>query len=133
MYVRESVCVCVRAQLCLTLCDPMDCSLPVSSVRDSPGKNTGMGCHILLQGMFPTRGLNPGLPHCRQILHRLSHQGSRDPVLSFPRSKFVCVCVQSCTTLCDPTDCSPPGSLSMKFSRQEILEWVAISYSRASS
>ena len=43
---------------------------------DSPGKNTGVGCHSFLQGIFPTQGSNPGLPHCRQILYRLSHQGS---------------------------------------------------------
>ena len=43
---------------------------------DSPGKNTGVGCHFLLQGIFLTQGLNPGLLHCRQILHCLSHQGS---------------------------------------------------------
>ena len=43
---------------------------------DSPGKNTEVGCHFLLQGIFPTQGSNPGLLHCRQILHRLSHQGS---------------------------------------------------------
>ena len=36
----------------------------------------GMGCHSLLQGIFLTQGLNPGLPHCRQILYQLSHQGS---------------------------------------------------------
>ena len=36
---------------------------------DSPGKNTGMGCHSLLQGIFPTQGLNLGLLHCRQILY----------------------------------------------------------------
>ena len=41
-----------------------------------PGKNTGVGCYFLLQGIFPTLGLNPGLPHCRQTLHHLSHQGS---------------------------------------------------------
>ena len=35
-----------------------------------------VGCHALLQGIFPTQGLNPGLPHCKQILHRLSHQRS---------------------------------------------------------
>ena len=35
-----------------------------------------MGSLSLLQGIFPTQGLNPGLPHCRQILHQLSHQGS---------------------------------------------------------
>ena len=55
----------------------MNGSLPGSSVHGgSPGKNTGVGCHALLQGIFPTQGLNPGLPHCRQILYHLSHQGS---------------------------------------------------------
>ena len=42
---------------------------------DFPGKSTGVGCHFLLQGIFPTQGLNPGLPHCRQMLYCLSHQG----------------------------------------------------------
>ena len=51
--------------------------LPGSSVHgDSPGKNTGVGYHALLQGIFPTEGSNPGFPHCRQILYHLSHQGS---------------------------------------------------------
>ena len=43
---------------------------------DSPGKDTGVGCHFLLQGIFPTQGSNPGLLHCRQTLYHLSHQGS---------------------------------------------------------
>ena len=43
---------------------------------DSPSKNTGVGCHALLQGISPTQRSNPGLPHCGQILYRLSHQGS---------------------------------------------------------
>ena len=61
-------------QSCLTLWDPMDCSPPGSSVHgDSPGKNTGVGCHILLQRIFPTQRMNPGLPHCRWILYHLSH------------------------------------------------------------
>ena len=42
---------------------------------DFPGKNTGVGCHFLLHGIFPTEGSNLGLPHCRQTLHCLSHQG----------------------------------------------------------
>ena len=42
--------------------------------RDSPGKSTGVGCHFLLQGIFPTQGSNLGLPHCRQVPYRLSHQ-----------------------------------------------------------
>ena len=43
---------------------------------DSPGKSTGVGCHCLLQGIFPTQGSNPGFPHCRQTLYHLSCQGS---------------------------------------------------------
>ena len=43
---------------------------------NSPGKNTGVGCHFLIQGIFPIQGSNLGLPHCRQILYHLSHQGN---------------------------------------------------------
>ena len=65
------------AQSHLILCDPLDYSPPGSSVHgNSPGKNTGVGCHALLQGIFLTQGLIPGLPHCRQILDCLSHEGS---------------------------------------------------------
>ena len=60
----------------------MDSSPPGSSVHgDSPGKNTGVGCHDLLLGIFPTQGSNPGFPHCRPILYHLSFQG-RPPALS---------------------------------------------------
>ena len=56
------------AQSCLTLCDPMDCSPPHPLCPwNSPGKSTGVGCHSLLQGIFPTQGSNPALLHCRQI------------------------------------------------------------------
>ena len=43
------------------------------------GKNTGVGCHVLLQRIFLTQGSNLGLPHCRQMLYHLSHQGSLAP------------------------------------------------------
>ena len=57
------MCVCTQLlQLCPTLCSPVDYNPPPpqgSSVHgDSPGKNTGVGCHALLQGIFPTQGLN---------------------------------------------------------------------------
>ena len=65
------------------------CSVTSSSLRlyrpqpprllcpwESPGKNTGVGCHAFLRGIFPTQGSNPGLPHCRWILYCLSHQRS---------------------------------------------------------
>ena len=67
----------LSAQLCPIVCNPMDCSPSGSSVHgDSPGENTGVGCCALLQGIFPTRGLNSGLPHCRWILYQLRHKGS---------------------------------------------------------
>ena len=70
----SSVLSCAKLRSCLTLCGP---SPPGSSVYgDFPGKNTGVGCHVLLQGIFPIQGSNPGLPHCGQILYHLSHQGS---------------------------------------------------------
>ena len=64
--VCECVCVCavlcLVAQSCPTLCNPMDCSLPGSTVHgDSLGKNTGVGCHALFQGIFPTQGWNLSL------------------------------------------------------------------------
>ena len=55
----------------------MDCSLSGSSVHvDSTGKNIGVGWDALLQGIFPTQGSNPGLPHYRWIFYHLRHQGS---------------------------------------------------------
>ena len=64
--------LCCVAQLCLTLCKAIDWPPPDSSVfGDSPGKDTEVGCHALLHGIFPTQGSNPGLPHCRQILCHL--------------------------------------------------------------
>ena len=47
---------------------------------NSPGENSGVGCHSLLQGIIQTQGLNPGLLHCRQIVYHLSHQGSSQSV-----------------------------------------------------
>ena len=64
------------AQLCPTLCDRMYCSLPGFSVHGIfQARVPGVGCHFLLQGVFPTQGSNPGLLHCRQTLYPLSHQG----------------------------------------------------------
>ena len=70
--------VCAKLlQLCPTLCDPVDFSLPDSSVHGIlHSKNAGVGCHSLLQGIFPTQRSNLGLLHCRQILYHLKHQGS---------------------------------------------------------
>ena len=69
---REEACVCLVAQPCLTICDSMDCSPPGCSVRGI----TGVSCHFLLQGTFPTQGSNPRLPHWQADSLPLSHQGS---------------------------------------------------------
>ena len=74
--------------------------------QDSPGKNTGVGCHFLLQGIFRTQGSNMRLLrllHCRQVLYRLSHQGSPKVAIQFSSV------AQLCPTVCDPMNCSTPG------------------------
>ena len=63
------------AQSCPTLCDSMEPNRLLCP-WDFPGKGTGVSCHFFLQGIFPTQGSNPCLPHCRQTLYRLSHQGN---------------------------------------------------------
>ena len=73
MCVQLYTCVCAKAlQLCLALCRPMTvgCQIPLSG--GSPGKNTGVSYHALLQGIFLTQGWNPPLLHllhCRQIIY----------------------------------------------------------------
>ena len=67
--------VCVYPQSCLTLCGPMDHSLPGSCPWDSPGKNTGVGCHFLLQGIFSILGLNLHLLHWQAGSLPLNHLG----------------------------------------------------------
>ena len=79
--------LCLVTQLCLILCDPMDCSLPGSSIHGhAPGKKTGVGCHAFFQGTFQTQGSKPGLPHCWLILYHLNPPGK-------PLYMCGCVCV----------------------------------------
>ena len=63
-------------KLCLTLETPWTVAHHAPCPWDFPDKNTGVGCHFLLQGIFLTQGSNPGLLHCRWILYWQSHQGS---------------------------------------------------------
>ena len=102
-------------QLCPTLSDPMDCSLPGSSVH----------------GIFQARVLEWGaiafsILQYRQGLYHLSHQGI--PPTSTPAAAKP---LQSCPTLCDPIDSSPPGSAAPGILQARTLEWVAISFSNA--
>ena len=103
------------SQLCLTPRDPVDCSPPGSSIHgDFPGKSTGVGCHCLLQ---PSE----------QVLHKYLSllNGWIDGCAYVP--------VQSCLTLCDPSDCNLPGSSVHGVLQARILVWVAMPSSRGSS
>ena len=92
----------LAAQSCPTLCNlwTVTYQAPLSM---GILQNTGMGHHALLQRIFPTQGSNPGLPHCRQILYCLSHQGSPKPYIPrFNLATFMCAsrhhCWGSCVT-----------------------------------
>ena len=63
------------SESCSVLSDSLQTN-GLHSPWNSPGQNTGAGSLSLLQGIFPTQGSNPGLPHRRQILYQLSHRGS---------------------------------------------------------
>ena len=74
---------CACSQSCLTLCNPMDCSLPGSSVLGVSRQEYWSGLPFILQGIFPTQGSNAHLLHCRKtIRYRLSHQGSNNTCIA---------------------------------------------------
>ena len=60
---------------------------------DSPGRDAGMGCHALLQGIVPTQGSNPGVPHCRRFLYQLSCQGGSSHMILYIiiKQKYICM------------------------------------------
>ena len=120
----DCVVLCLFAQLCQTVCYSMDCSLPGAFVLgDSPGKNTGVGCHALLQGIFPTQGSNRRLRHHRWILYHLSHQGS--PTISQRLLRFMSmelVMLSNHLILCHPLFLLPPTFASIRvFSSESAL------------
>ena len=97
---EASYVLCLVVQSCLTLCDPMDCSLPGSSVHgDSPGKNTRVGCHSFLQGIYPTQESNPGLPHCRQIHYHLSHLHVVICIVNLQEGDLICMASENPLTM----------------------------------
>ena len=95
-------------------CSVVSDSLWLYSPWNSPGQNTRVGSLSLLQGIFPTQGLSPGLPHCRRILYQLSSQGS--PLC--PR-----VCSNSCplSERCHPSHPPPPSSFAFSLSQHQGL------------
>ena len=99
VYIYCCHCCCLVVKSCLT---PTHRLLPARLLCpwDFPGKNTGVGCHFHLQGIFLTQESNPCFLHWQMGSLLLSHQ--------FSSVQFSPV-TQSCTTLCDPMDCSIPG------------------------
>ena len=98
---------------------------------DSPDKGIGVGCQFLLQGIFLTQGLNPR-PLC--LLYWQVGSLPLAPPGKPIKSLRVCALVaQSCLTLCDPVDYSPPSSSVHGILQARILEWVAMPSSRGSS
>ena len=79
---------------------------------DSPGKDTGVGGHALLQGILPTQGWKPGLLHYRRILYRLSHQGR-------PSNKRKCLSLSRVRVFATPHTAARRAPPSMGFSRQQ--------------
>lgn len=124
-----------------TLWDPMHCIPPGYLCMDFPGKNTRVVCHFLLQGIFPMQGLNlsllcllpwqvyslplapPGMPLIAMFVH--AKKNNLFWLVYVFETHFIYMyaaaakSLQSCPTLCDPIDGSPPGSPSLGFSRQE--------------
>ena len=82
LYITSPVCLVTKS--CLSLCDPTDYSPPGSSVHgDSPGKNTGVGCHVLLQGIFPTQGVEPKSPTLEEDSLSSEPPGITSPELAY--------------------------------------------------
>ena len=115
------VCACAKSlPLCLTLCDPMDCSLPGSSVHGISRQEYRSGLSFPTQGDLPNPGIEP-VP-------------LMSPALAgwfFTTTTTTAKSLQSCPTLCDPRDGSPPGSPIPGILQARTLEWVAISFSNA--
>ena len=89
------VCVCLYvlvAQLCPAVCDPMDCPTRLLCMWNSPGKNTGVGCHSLLPGIILTWELNLGLLHCRHLCQYSRGGGTGGGKTGFTECSCMCAC-----------------------------------------
>ena len=121
--------LCLVTQSCSILCNRMDCSPPGPSIHgNSPDKNPGVGCHALLQGIFPTHDWTQVFCTAGGFF-TVWAATRKAPIYILKWSEVT----QSCPTLCDPMNCSLPSSLVHGIFQARVLEWVAMSVSRGSS
>ena len=124
------VCVCIHrkkvTQSCLTLCEPTDCSLPGSSVHGISSKDTGVGCHFLLLGIFLH------ICVCAKSLQSCLFVTLWTTVHQLP-CVFLCVCSVVSSFLQPQENYSPPGSIVRGILQARILEWAVISFPREPS
>ena len=145
--IPTSVFIVVQSISCLTLWHSMNCSMPgfpflhylpeseshsvlsdslwphgLYSPWNSQGQNTGVGSLSLTPGDLPNTGIEPSLPHCRQILYQPSHKGSPDYRNLCPPSQW---CIQPSHPLL------PSSPLALNFSSHQVLfQWVSSLHSR---
>ena len=127
-------------QSCPTLCDPRDGSPPGSPSWDSPGKNTGVGCHFLLKRM-KVKSESEVIQLCPTLCDPMDcslpgssiHGIFQARVLEWGAIAFSGIITKSCTTPCGLVDYNPTGSSVHGISQVRILKWVAISSSKGSS
>ena len=147
-------CTCAKSlQLCQTLCNPMDCSPPGSSVHEilqarilewvacpppgdlpNPGMEPASLMSSALAGVFFTTSAIWEAIYIN--FHIIFHNSVLQVLNTVPCAIYIvhgCSVPKSCPTLCDPMDCGLPGSSIHGISQTRILEWVAISFSRGSS
>ena len=127
-------------QSCPTLCDPIDDSPPrLPCPWDSPGKNTGVGCHFFLQ-CIKVKSESEVTQSCLTLSDPMDCSLPGSSVHGIPQTGILsglplkaagAKSLQSCPTLCDPIDSSPPGSPIPGILQARTLEWVAISFSNA--
>ena len=111
-------------QFCPTLCNPMN-----YRTWNTPGQNTGVGSLSFLQGNLPNPGIEPRSPALQVDSLPAEPQGK--PCWLLAAAATAAKMLQSCLTLCDPRDSSPPGSAIPGILQARTLEWVAISFSSA--
>ena len=113
---------CSVVQLCLTLCDHMNCNTPGLPVLYHLLEFAKVHVHCICDANQPCHPLMPSFP---SALDLSQHQGLFQWVVYSHVSEWVSEVAQSCPTLCDPMDCSPPGSSIRGILQVRMLEWVS--------